>query len=125
MTDIITRLLAATGPDRELDALIYCELHAEWTPTQVPSQTVGWVRNGERVRYVALYTSFLDTALTTFPPAVKSWLIGAGRVQEDEPTYGVQLWSDEAGTKELAQAEHDNLSICAIIAALKAREVKP
>jgi hypothetical protein len=120
MMELIERLEKATGPDRELDLAIAI---AVWGR---PGVLVGRQDEpGGPIHDHAYweYTKSIDAALTLLPSDIW-WLIGAGRVQANEPLYAVQLRKAGAQLDDarIAEAEHDaNAAIPVCIAALKVR----
>jgi hypothetical protein len=138
--DLITRLEAASGPDRALDAEIAATLKIStanapswvinwkglWAPApKVNSGAVAiWNDGGELAVWwnAPRYTASLDAATTLLHPD-HWWLLGKGRTRVDEPLCGVQIRA--ASLDEdivIAEAEHPTSLVLAICsAALKVR----
>jgi len=125
MNDLIARLEAATGPDRELDAEIYrTAVGLGMYETIVHRFGDFFVRNypgppEPEYRRLPRYTASLDAAMTLVP-ADAYWIFGKGRTRPDEPLFGFQIL-DPATNDVIAEAEHENREICVCIAALRAR----
>ena len=78
MTDLIERLEAATGPDRELDAAIFAAVYPDKVPSPIVESGYGWrydkrhwwLATGEDSRVMPKmvtperYTASIDAALT-------------------------------------------------------------
>ncbi len=134
MKDLIAKLTAATGPDRDLDCAIGCAIGA-FTP--YPPRYAG-----EGVRFarvcgdgshslpgqapdmlVPQYTTSTDAALTLIPKGC-DWLVGKGQCTEAEPPFGAQIFPPNSGfgvhmPPPLGDGEGPTLAIAICIAALK------
>lgn len=138
MKDLITRLEKATGPDRELDALIWCAVFAPKTAYvkqspingawciyngesyRNPGQPALWEDNNSRVQPV---TSSIDAAMTLVPEK-HYWTVSAG-LDDNGPPRGLEgSFSAECPPVPFSitprtWAKHPAIALC--IASLKAR----
>lgn len=112
MTDLISRLGAATVPSRELDA----EIAATFGLTGPPS---GYDAGFEWPRY----TESID-ATVTLVAEDHYWIIVKGKTRTDEPMYGAQiLWPNDGASDIIGEGENNaNAAIALVIAILKSRE---
>jgi hypothetical protein len=107
LTELIAKLEAAVAADRNLDREIYTIIFPHGEP--YPHEP-------------ARFTSSLDAALTLIPEGLY-WLVGAGKVEPDEPLYGAQILRTAADV--IADGQHDATAALALaIAALKARRLQ-
>ena len=113
MSDLIARLEALTGPDREVDEAIAC-LIAQPHPKH--GKPIGML-------YCARYTSLIDSALVLLPPGWEAHTLafpqGAGR------SYGFEIYppSGHAAWKNgsvIGRGANAAIAIC--VAALMARQ---
>lgn len=133
LAELIERVEALDGPDREVDALVEIELRrqqayqvglndeqrAKWRPVGGK----GEVEEGGARYHSPVYTASLDAAVALVDRALPgSWyLIGKGKTRATEPLYGAQIMfgSDEV----IGEGEHDaSPSIALVLATLKAME---
>lgn len=130
MKDLIERLETATGPDRELDAQIYCakngygfikferwNQHAGRLFYSIPGMKPHCESEG-----FPLYTGSLDAARTLIPPGLY-WLAGEGKTRADELLGGARIFEHGKFDDPLAEGEHALVEIALCIAALNARLV--
>lgn len=127
-----TRVAAASGPSRELDAEIWRAVKQSmhdrvyWTaamgkPTPLPP----WpeiLASGLGIAatrtHAPRYTESLDAAMTLVPDGLY-WLVGKGRSRPNEPLYDAQVFDEKRMCKEEQSETNAALALCA--AALKAR----
>lgn len=140
LAELLARVKAATGPDRELDALV-------WAST-LPSDGIGLDgyglpdgshfeheadEDGSVSQYVILdgkshkrarrsapdFTASIDAALALVERMLPGtcWLMAKGRTRPDEPLYGIQLIQEGADDAIADEAEHECVEL-AILAAL-------
>lgn len=135
MDDLIKRLEAATGPDRELDADIFCAVNPGYSVYLAEDGTWECMKSGEYGPLVAPhYTSSIDAALTLVPDGW-AWRIGYCSVSDDawvvpdfnSPIHGQRMKEqyDEATWHEgidIDQRPSGRVAIALCIAALKARQ---
>ena len=118
MVDLIARLQAAEGPDRELDAEI-CALTAP--DIGLHRQDGEWFYDcsiGRGRAVISHYTASVDAALSLVPDNL-FWLAGKARIQPSEPLYGAQLILPP--NTLVSEGEHNtSVAIALCIAALKA-----
>lgn len=129
LTDLISKLEAAEGPSRELDADIheavglcahreqeyYCvedgnDVDSGYTCKRCGKDMYG--RSGD----VKLYTASLDAALTLVP---EGW---GWTIERDDLCASVSLWFDANGEDREAGATHAHPAISLCIASLRARQ---
>lgn len=137
ISDLITKLESATGPDRELDRLIHFHVVSPWLAKtcvdwvyaafEEPNDFLWWTaeRKAEgKEGYHDSWESFtasVGAALSlvehVFPDAF--WMMSRGRLRIEEPLYAIQLLfgSDEI----LGEAEGNSLPVTICVAALKAK----
>lgn len=127
MQDLIERLEKATGPDRELDGLIFQEVGGDhWLNamrrSQEPSGCPLEIAEVTARTYAPSFTASIDAALTLVPEGMW-WLIGAGQTRPDEPLYGAQIRKPgfSTGGEVVSEAEHSCMAVALCMAALKAR----
>jgi len=125
MRDLIVRLEAATGPDRELDGAVWCAAYGY--------HDLGWDGAGQRyeapatgmgmlhqyARDIRPYTASLDAALTLVPEG-SSWSVGnnSGAIVVCNGGISSGAW----GYVDGSDAKSPALALC--IAALRAREAQ-
>lgn len=133
---LVERIEAATGPDREIDALVHFTVNRRWVgripcwpPEKVyrPDMETGLYMAIEGKGYmygdsVPTYTASLDAALLIVPDGMLWMLTNTGIQNRKEPDFTkatalVSNWRD-MDTDE-TQAETPALALCA--AALRAR----
>ena len=116
--DLIARLKAATGPDRELDARLCIALGLSRDNVMVG--VGGWCINSEtnpNPYKSPAYTASIDAALTLVP---EGWLWRI--MPSDFDGWLAEVWTDDTLDCEFGvRAKTPALAIC--IAALRAREV--
>lgn len=135
--ELIARLEAATGPDQELDALIWCAVFApadayvarskfngawciyQGTEMRDASMPRLWEGRGLNARVKPVTGSF-DAARTLVPDGFY-WLVSEGRTRATEPLGGAQVFRPNYLVKPIAEAKHESVIIALCIAALKAR----
>lgn len=131
MRDLIERLRAATGPDRELDALIYGFLHG-LTPQGTLCMPSSFQYRHPTLMHpagpaslyvpedrVAEFTDSIDAALTLLPePAY--WRLGNDGEGSDPSDFKAEVMSGADMRLAIEVHEHPALALC--IAALMARE---
>lgn len=125
MTDLLSRISAAAGPSRELDAEI--ALAHGWK--QERDTFIGDCWKSPQGRYQPgppRYTESIDAALTLVPKGL-FWLIGYGKTRPDEPLYGAQILSPSEDWTEpdsvISEGESNATpAIALVIACLKAKE---
>lgn len=127
--ELIVALEKATGPDRELDALIYCATNAPpegadkiWAVGVDVFWAGGTVKQGPLfLKGVNLpaYTSSIDAAMTLVP---EGWYC-VEILRDNEGEWVPRLHQNKRGLLS-AHANHPRLSIALCIAALKARDAK-
>ena len=141
MTDLptlISRLEAADGPSRELDAeiavsvfvtlktdddLIYAHRRDPGNDATHPGHYFIKSRSGAQAQSAPRYTSSLDAALMLVRSMGFYWMAAEGRTRPDEPLGAVQLYRRD--TREIvAEAEHEYVEIALCIAALRARSAE-
>lgn len=121
MQDLIARLEAATGPSRELDAVVFCAaVHPEHKPARnfFYKNRDEWgifisnhPRPGLTFHDAPRYTASIDAALTLMPDGCEwnlAWNSGFAFVEVGDPLLHME-------------AEHKVIAIALVIAALKAR----
>lgn len=117
---LIERLEAATGPDRELDAEIYCEARGLVFEDECPVRS-----SGKRVidfRPVSHYTASIDAALTLVPEGL-SWTCGKN-LHHGYFAVSLNTLNERGAPESVAWADADYPAIALCIAALKARQEK-
>lgn len=124
LRELISRLEALTGPDREVDGLI--ALHLGWRfevkPMdskpywREPGQDQWWRRVREGPPH---FTKSIDAALRLVPDGL-FWLLAYGRTRPDEPLGGAQI-VDPTTERVIAEAEAETPAIALCSAATKAR----
>ncbi len=123
MDDLIARLEAATGPDRELDVVIdMAQLNLRGDPA-TPVYYDGYDKGNWRdtvglLRTSPAYTASIDAALTLVP---EGW---TRDVDATAPEMGIAVALHGPNEKRVV-GDHENEPIATCIAALKARENKP
>lgn len=129
MRDLIAKLEAATGPDRELDAEIYIALTPGCVSVERPpldglihSDTAGWLFRWEtpfpwhaRWQPVPCYTTSLDAALTLVPEA-SDWSV---QVKNGRPLAAVTNPKSKIADVLFGRAFNPAITLC--ITALRAR----
>lgn len=143
MGDLIARLEAATGADRDLDASIAVAI----TPTQKTDDDLIYARerdkdgsdathpghyfiksrSGASARTAPLYTSSVDAALTLVPEGLDWLFVGRGRTRPTEPLFGVHILPTDSGRNvhmpvPISEAVAETLPFAICIAALRARD---
>lgn len=126
LDDLIARLEKLTGPDRQLDGLIFKTLYQRdedmWT-------TFGdedvWHRRdpSDHCAYdpPPNYTACMADAVTLVRSMNFYWVASEGKTRETEPLGGVQIFRRNHLVTPLSEAEHEKVEIALCIAALKAR----
>lgn len=121
LQDLIARLEAATGPDRELDVKIIEAINpgSRWEPYS-PKARIKWLMDESGQRTICYgkdripnYTTSIDAALTLVPEGM-GWEVGFGRYV---PHIGT-VWTGKG--KCVGECD-SNRAIALCIAALKAR----
>lgn len=126
---LLSRLEAATGADRNLDALIECEVRklqayalglsdkvrSHWHPIGDKGEVI--CTQGITRYHAPMYSFSIDAAMTLVRPGL-SWAAG-DRNEDDQPWACL---TDQDGTDFAATGATPIIAIC--IAALKAREVQ-
>lgn len=126
--DIIERLEAAEGPDRELDARVHAAANPDdldmtnigYLPGEVCAELAGF--KGVRSIAAPAYTTSLDAAVGLVERMLPQHgrMHSKGRLSTDEPLYGVKLYEHELCVGddpfEIAEAEHDNEPIAILLA---------
>lgn len=117
-TDIIARLVKATGPDRELD-IATDRLVGGWALDRTHIEPM----TGEILALpsVPRYTGSIDAALTLMPKTTLYWMVGFGRCSEAEPSGACAIYAPGELDDPVAQAEAETVELAVCIAALKAR----
>lgn len=133
LNKIIERLEKATGPDRELDALIVAELHDATMRPYPPSDDFGphdkwqfWTHDGkhflgsEAEFPVPAYTSSVDAALTLVPDGLP-WMVRRSQPWDAAHPYCAAYvqTAEHDEHSSLTKATTAARALC--IAALKAR----
>jgi hypothetical protein len=141
MDEIIERLEKASGPDREIDGLIWSELDnrdVRWAETHfgkhsmlAKSRTaphdecvVGALSEGRFMTVgqnpsLPQYTGSIDAARQTVPDGIY-WMVGLGKRSEAEPLGGAATFLP-GEDDPLTVGEHAQPAIALCIAALRAR----
>jgi hypothetical protein len=123
---ILTRLEAASAPDRKIDIVIAQATDANGYRIEDDGTILvsgdqgdgpGWFNIGYDV---PAFTSSVDAALTLIPEGL-FYLVGIGRVRSGEPLAAAQILRPVT-LDQVAEAEADTLPIAICIAALKARD---
>ena len=131
MSDLITRLEAATGPDRELDAAIFTAVYHDKVPSPIVESGYGWrydkghwwLATGEDARtppkcvFPPRFTASIDAALTLVPEGWR-WHSYHWR-RKDEPKIMSLVTNEPHVGIAHGKAATPALAIC--IAALRAR----
>lgn len=126
--NIIARLQAASGPNRETDGLIWAEIDGR-DVREADGMVLAKSRRpphdecvvGYKKPPIERYTSSVDAALTLIPEGL-FYLVGIGRVRSGEPLAAAQILRPVT-LDQVAEAEADTLPVAICIAALKARAV--
>lgn len=113
MEDLIARLEAATGPDRELDCLIDVAVGHPIHNPHGPAEVANWPQRASGLT-VPAYTASIDAAMTLVPDGSGVMLFWFG---DDERTGEAQV------ANKRAKAAAPALALC--IAALKVRAQTP
>lgn len=118
LPDLISRLQAATGPDRELDADISIAVGAFKEKHGLPGG--GWVSKGEHYAVVPapLYTGLIDIALTLLPDGMP--IHEMGHVHPDKKEWYVYILTKDRGS----HGRHAVPAIALLIAIFKAIAAK-
>lgn len=119
MRDLIERLQSATGPDRELDEEIACEVGAypaNWD-LALPGYTLEYYMTWSNC--APTYTASLDAAMTLVPEGTGFGLL----LSRDRKDCRADIWSDERTEERFFTGATPALALC--IAALKARTPHP
>lgn len=132
LSALIERVENATGPDRELDALIFRVLDLK-LPDQFLSMGIklSWQADGSatvpvgdmQVRYEPPhFTSSLDAALALVEEILPGtfWHVAKGRTRPDEPLFGAELVSPEHGGVNVAVEHESSVALALILALLRA-----
>ena len=118
---LLARLTAATGPDRELDAEIYCTLDPTWKAKQAPTaQATGWVSKGPYTRLAPDYTGSLDAALTLVPEN-HMWFLG--NLDPSDMRFSATISVVGNIGAEIWRSIHATAPLALTIAALRARGI--
>ena len=108
-SELIERLEKATGPDRELDALIWYAV--------VERPAAGEKIDRDMVNRWPTYTASIDAALTLVPEGMRRRTV----VMEDGKS-GVQLWWPDEDMPGAWGRAHASEPIATVIAALRAKD---
>lgn len=125
LSELIRRVEAATGPDREIDVAIWQAATGEPPHYEDHLGEGPFVQYGDSVWWVELpaLTTSLDAALSLVERRLpgRNWLIGRGRLRATEPLYGAQIMDGQAVIGE-GESEHTPaLALCrAMLKALDA-----
>lgn len=105
LSDLITRVESATGPDREIDAAV-AEVVLGWRPYQVAdfiSSTAWFAKDGERTVEVPLYTASIDAVEALIRREMPAFSIVVSGPRSDGRFWGeVGRGYAEAATPALA-----------------------
>jgi hypothetical protein len=120
MDELIKRLEAATGPDRELDNLI--TLAAGYTIAQKCMPHAPDTYYTPKKKYIGVaqrFTESIDAALTLVP---EGW---TRAVDATAPECGIEVRLFSPDDTDEAIGDHANEAVAACIAALRARVASP
>lgn len=125
---LLDKLQAATEGTRDLDLEVLNALGGKhtwyWRNRKLETITCdryGPDAIGNPVCSLEKFTTSIDDALSIIPDEFY-WLLGKGKMREDEPPYGVQiLLTDGNADDVIAEAESVSAPIAICIAALRAR----
>lgn len=134
LSDLIARLEKATGPDRELDAEIFCAInHGFVTHHAAPGFAIkdqfGIIENGNLARspYISSnrrvsprYTSSIDAAMTLVP-STHLHMVGNAGLSDGVKEYRADVWGLEPRSSHIGLHDCEAIALC--IAALKARSL--
>lgn len=112
MTDLLSRLSAATGPSRELDAEI--ALASGWH--QIKTR---WENPYGQFAELPRYTESIDAAITLIPEDL-SWELSNWRTPD-----GFKVHYADFHARRECQGKHLVPAIALVIACLKAKDGKP
>lgn len=131
LEDLIERVEGATGPDREIEARLWCLQEGRefrkviWSDYKYPDGQKHWHSfrtNGGDVgcHSVPKFTASLDAALALCERVLPGvwWLIGRGKLTAAEPEYGAQLMFGE--DEVLGVGEAPTPAVALILALLRA-----
>lgn len=129
MDDLIKKLEAATGPDREIDLHIFAVLNRP-----DPIAKIDWGCIGDRVTYGTgeweycadwpMFTFSVDAALTLVPEGWAIHTIHGGQIKDGKQGWAVNICVNGNNMDDLmVEREHldERPAIAICIAALKAR----
>jgi hypothetical protein len=139
LPDLLARVEAAEGPDRELDCRIACAvdpgLKGEWQVVKPPfydperyfsgQPGMDWI-GYDLLNNAPVYTASLDATLALVERVLPGcwYIIGKGKLKASEPLYGAQLLFGDS--EVLGEGESDaNLPLallCALLKVLIAKE---
>ena len=68
------------------------------------------------------YTTSLDAITREIEARFPAYILGRGKINPSEPLYGITIFADEMGDREVSVAEHNHRELCACIAFLRAME---
>lgn len=127
MTSLIERLEAATGPDRELDGLIFKATNPNVIQTYrgLPDYATELVHEEGKQAHTArtidipFYTSSIDAAMTLVP---EEWSFSVGQNVHHKYWHAlVQRVAADGEIESFAETSNHGASLALCIAALKAR----
>jgi hypothetical protein len=118
MQDIVERLEKATGPDRELDALVYVGHYRSAYPDETDAARIEYA-----LRCAPHYTSSIDSAIMLVPRGRK-WRVGSHATTIWDGFYAA-ICPDILSGKTHESWCKSTPAIALCIAALKARQLMP